>query len=377
MTFIKKLRVLVVDDTIVYRTSVSDIIKEIPCAELVGVAHNGKIALAKIEALKPDILTLDIEMPVMNGLEVLAELKKNHPGVGAIMLSTLTADGSEMTMQALELGAFDFILKPQSSSLAEGKREIKRLLQPMLEAFAKSKIASKLLHRPEALLNSRPALRKIGTGFPSPGQTHAALPQLASSSAKRQKSEIITIGISTGGPNALSQMLPKLPGNINVPVLVVQHMPPVFTKSLAASLDKKCALSVKEAEDGEAIQPNTIYIAPGGKQMKLVAATDGQNRLIKITNDPPENSCKPSVDYLFRSIGDYYVGRTTAVIMTGMGSDGTKGLEILKTKGAHIIAQDEASCVVYGMPKAPIDRGLAHVIAPLSKIADEIVKTLK
>jgi two-component system, chemotaxis family, protein-glutamate methylesterase/glutaminase len=378
MALAKKLRVLVVDDTIVYRTSISDIIKEIPGAELVGVAHNGKIALAKIETLKPDILTLDIEMPVMNGIEVLAELKKKYPGVGAIMLSTLTTDGSEMTMQALELGAFDFILKPQSSSIAEGKREIKRLLEPMLEAFARSKTASRLLSRQDTPMKPRPALRKIGAGSLAPGQAAATPPQPVPSSAhKRQKSEIITIGISTGGPNALSQMLPKLPGNINVPVLIVQHMPPVFTKSLAASLDKKCALQVKEAEDGEAIQPNVIYIAPGGKQMKLVAAMDGQNRLIKITNDPPENSCKPSVDYLFRSIGDYYVGRTTAVIMTGMGSDGTKGLEVLKTKGAHIIAQDEASCVVYGMPKAPADRGLVNVIAPLSKIADEIVKTLK
>ncbi len=376
MALVKKLRVLVVDDTIVYRTSVSDIIKEIPGAELVGVAHNGKIALAKVELLKPDILTLDIEMPVMNGLEVLAELKKNHPGVGAIMLSTLTADGSDMTMQALELGAFDFILKPQhSSNITEGKKEIKSQLQPMLEAYAKSKTAAKMLGRHDIPLKTPPVLRRMNPVAAGPTATTAS--QAGSAIGKRQKSEIVTIGISTGGPNALNQMLPKLPGDINVPVLIVQHMPPVFTKSLAASLDKKCALRVKEAEDGEAIEANTVYIAPGGKQMKLVAAVNGMHRLIKITNDPPENSCKPSVDYLFRSVGDYYVGRTTAVIMTGMGSDGTKGLEILKTKGAHIIAQDEASCVVYGMPKAPADRGLVNVVAPLSKIADEIIKTLK
>lgn len=205
----------------------------------------------------------------------------------------------------------------------------------------------------------------------------AAKAQPVTSSVKHRRSEIVTIGISTGGPNALNQMLPKLPGNLNVPVLIVQHMPPVFTKSLAASLDKKCALKVKEAVDKEPLQPNTVYIAPGGKQMKLVAAADGQQRLIKITNDPPENSCKPSVDYLFRSIGDYYVGRTTAVIMTGMGSDGTLGLEVLKAKGAFVIAQDEASCVVYGMPKAPAELGYVDVVAPLNKIADEIVKTLK
>lgn len=172
-------------------------------------------------------------------------------------------------------------------------------------------------------------------------------------------------------------MMPKLPGDIGVPILIVQHMPPVFTKSLAASLDKKCAITVKEAENGENILPNVAYIAPGGKQMKLVAGTDGQNRRIKITDDPPENSCKPSVDYLFRSVGDYYVGRTTAVIMTGMGSDGTKGLEILKSKSAYVIGQNEASCIVYGMPKAPAELGYVDTVVPLNKIADEIVKSVK
>lgn len=374
----KKLRVLVVDDTIVYRTAVSEILKEIPGVEVVGVAHNGRIAISKIGLLKPDILTLDIEMPVMNGLEVLAELKRSYPGVGAIMLSTLTSDGSEMTMQALELGAFDFILKPSSTTITEGKRQIKELLQPMLEAFAKSKTAAQLIGRQDLLFKSR-TVSKAAPVRPiaKTSQPAAVSPQAATSPAARQKSEIVVIGISTGGPNALSQMLPRIPGNINVPVLIVQHMPPMFTKSLATSLDKKCALHVKEAEEGESIQPNTVYIAPGGKQMKLVAAPNGVNRLIRITNDPPENSCKPSADYLFRSIGDYYVGRTTAVIMTGMGADGTKGLEILKAKGAHIIAQDEASCVVYGMPKAATEKGLVHVISPLSKIADEIVKTLR
>ena len=195
---------------------------------------------------------------------------------------------------------------------------------------------------------------------------------------KRQgKSEIVTIGISTGGPNALARMMPMLPGDIGVPIVIVQHMPPVFTKSLANSLNAKCALTVKEAQDGEPLQPNVAYIAPGGKQMKLIASTDGLNRLIKLTNDPPENSCKPSADYLFRSVADYYVGRTTAVIMTGMGSDGTRGLQVLKQKGAMIIGQNEASCVVYGMPKAPAEMGLTDIVVPLDKIAGEIVKSVK
>lgn len=372
----KNLRVLVVDDTIVYRKAVSDIIAEIPGVELAGVAHNGKIALAKIQSLKPDILTLDIEMPEMNGIEVLAELQKNHPGIGAVMLSTLTAEGSEMTLRALELGAFDFILKPQSKNQTEGKKEIKAALEPILKAFAKSKNASFLISR-KGLIPSPLQAKKTPTGQPSlPTRVFKPLGQKPAA-MRRGKSEIVAIGISTGGPNALNQMLPKLPGDLGVPVLIVQHMPPVFTKSLATSLDKKCALTVKEAVNGENILPNVVYIAPGGKQMKLVAGTDGQHRRIKITDDPPENSCRPSVDYLFRSVADYYVGRATAVIMTGMGSDGTLGLGLLKEKSAYIIGQDEGSCIVYGMPKAPAELGYLDIIVPLNRIADEIVSSVK
>lgn len=371
----KKVRVLVVDDTIVYRKAVSDIMEELPEVELVGVAHNGKIAMSKIKTLKPDLLTLDIEMPVMNGLEVLAEIHKNNLNVSAIMLSTLTAEGGDMTLRALELGAFDFILKPQSKNLMEGKNELKKALHPMIKAFARSFTAPALLRKSGPLSNrSQTALRPL-TRKPTP--ENRPIQSVAPASSHKGRSEIITIGISTGGPNALTHVLPKLPGNIGVPIVIVQHMPPVFTKSLATSLNKKCALTVKEAEDREPLKSNTIYIAPGGKQMKLVASADGLNRLIKITNDPPENSCKPSVDYLFRSVADYYVGRSTAVIMTGMGSDGTKGLQVLKNKGAYVIAQDEKTCVVYGMPKAPIESGLADKVSPLNKIADEILKSLK
>ncbi|MFH0781303.1 MAG: chemotaxis response regulator protein-glutamate methylesterase [Pseudomonadota bacterium] len=374
----KNLRVLVVDDTIVYRKAVSDIIEEIPGVELAGVAHNGKIAISKILTLKPDILTLDIEMPEMNGIEVLEELQKNHPGIGVIMLSTLTAEGSDMTLRALELGAFDFILKPQSKNQIEGKKEIRAALEPILKAFAKSKYASSLISRKGRIPGPTPSLRSSALPIKPPGATRVFKPLGAKPSAvRRGKSEIVAIGISTGGPNALNQMLPRLPGDLGVPVLIVQHMPPVFTKSLAASLDKKCALTVKEAVNGENILPNVVYIAPGGKQMKLVAGTDGQNRRIKITDDPPENSCKPSVDYLFRSVADYYVGRATAVIMTGMGSDGTLGLDVLKQKSAFIIGQDESSCIVYGMPKAPAELGYLDIVAPLGKIAEEIINSVK
>ncbi len=370
-----KVRVLVVDDTIVYRKAISDIVEEIPCAELVGVAHNGKIALEKIKQLKPDLLTLDVEMPVMNGIETLSEIGKRYPGVGAVMLSTLTAEGSDMTLKALELGAFDFILKPQQSAhQAESKRILKALLKPIIETYSRSARKTSSLRKTEPVSAGR--LRRLDRQPPLAFTTRRIRNNLPGV-LKTAKSEIVTIGISTGGPNALNQILPQIPGDIGVPILIVQHMPPLFTQSLAVSLDKKCSLRVKEAVDREQIQPNVVYIAPGGKQMKLIASGGGNNRQIKITDDPPENSCKPAVDYLFRSIADYYVNRTTAVIMTGMGHDGTKGLELLKTRGAHIIAQDESSCVVFGMPKVPIESGLVDVIAPLNKIAEEIVKSVR
>ena len=377
--FDKKIKVLVVDDTIVYRKAVSDILSEMPGIEVVGVAHNGKIAVSKIQTLKPDLLTLDIEMPEMNGIEVLQYLQQHAPQVSAIMVSTLTSEGGDMTMRALELGAFDFILKPTATNIAESKEYLRTLLVPLIKAFQTGSTAVGSLQggaRSDVFARKSASPKPIQT----PPSTHIVNHKIVApgSSIRRQgKSEIVTIGISTGGPNALARMMPMLPGDLGVPIVIVQHMPPVFTKSLANSLNAKCALTVKEAQDGEAIQANVVYIAPGGKQMKLVASADGTNRLIKITNDPPENSCKPSADYLFRSIADYYVGRATAVIMTGMGSDGTKGLQILKQKGTLIIGQNEASCVVYGMPKAPAELGLTDVVAPLDKIASEIVKSIK
>jgi len=381
--FGKTIKVLVVDDTIVYRKAVSDILAEMPGIEVVGVAHNGKIAVSKIQTLKPDLLTLDIEMPEMNGIEVLQYLQQHAPQTSAIMVSTLTSEGGDMTMRALELGAYDFILKPNTTNINESKQHLRSLLTPLIKAFqtgrttvgsmqagGRNPIAARKPSTGATGLRSQSASGPLSTGV-------KGIAPFAGAGRRQGKSEIVTIGISTGGPNALARMMPMLPGDLGVPIVIVQHMPPVFTKSLANSLNAKCSLTVKEAQDGEPLQANVAYIAPGGKQMKLVASADGTNRLIKITNDPPENSCKPSADYLFRSVADYYVGRTTAVIMTGMGSDGTKGLHILKQKGALIIGQNEESCVVYGMPKAPAELGLTDVVAPLDKIATEIVKSVK
>lgn len=364
-----KTKVLVVDDTIFYRKILSDILNEIPNVEVIGSANTGKVALNKIDSLKPDLITLDVEMPGMNGLEVLEEINKKNTDIGVLMVSTLTGQGSQITIRALELGAFDFIEKPQNgSSMKDNKEKVKAKIMPIIDAFLKRRSFKKSF--PTTSFSTRPAIKKVVS------QKTFAAPTGVKSSIK-SKSEIVVIGISTGGPNALAQMIPKLPADIGVPILIVQHMPPVFTASLAKSLNNKSKLTVVEAANGTAIEPNNVYIAPGGKQMKLAASNDGQRRLIKITDDPPENSCKPSADYLFRSVADYYVGRATGVIMTGMGSDGFKGLIEMHKKNATIIAQDESTCTVYGMPKAPIDNGIVDVISPLDKIADEIVKTVK
>ncbi|MEM5785691.1 MAG: CheB methylesterase domain-containing protein, partial [Syntrophobacteraceae bacterium] len=190
------------------------------------------------------------------------------------------------------------------------------------------------------------------------------------------KPELVLIGVSTGGPNALSQLLPQIPGRLGVPILVVQHMPALFTQSLAQSLSTKCALRVFEASHGETIEPDTVYIAPGGKQMRITAAAGGV-KVIEITDDPPENNCRPSVDYLFRSVAHTSPGRAMAVILTGMGSDGTLGLRLLKRRGCYVIAQDEASCVVFGMPKAAIDAGVVDTVLPIEAIADRITASVR
>jgi two-component system chemotaxis response regulator CheB len=357
------IRVLVVDDTVVYRKIISDVLAQIEGVEIVGTAHNGKAAMVKIASLKPDLLTLDIEMPEMSGLEVLEQLPSKAPNVGAVMLSTLTQEGGRLTMKALELGAFDFIPKPQSGSMVENRETIKNALEPIIKAFARGKSIRSILRGQQP--QKQPLTRKI-----------KPVRRTAGSTARGSSSEIVAIGISTGGPNALAQMLPKLPTKTGVPIVIVQHMPPVFTQSLANSLNAKCNIEVREAKNGEMVLPDTAYIAPGGKQMKLEAGADGKNRVIRITDDPPENSCRPSADYLFRSVAHHYVGRATGVIMTGMGSDGSRGLHQIKRSGGTIIAQDEASCVVYGMPREPIESGIADVVAPLSLIASEIMKTI-
>jgi len=359
-----KLRVLVVDDSSLFRRVIADALALIPEVEVIGTAPNGKIALERIAILSPDLITLDIEMPEMNGLEVLDALKSRGQDCGVVMVSALTMKGGELTIQALERGAFDFITKPIGGDLKTNLASVVTALTPIVSAYRR-----------------RWEIRSILKSSSAPVQTTARIippPPLAapaSPSSTSRKSDLVLIGVSTGGPNALATMLPLLPRNFPVPVLIVQHMPPLFTKPMADSLAAKCKLKVKEAEDGEPIRPATVYIAPGGHHMKVATGTNGDN--ISITDDPLENNCRPSVDYLFRSVANNFQGNTTAVIMTGMGSDGVLGLRLLKRKHCHIIAQDEASCVVFGMPGEAVKAGIVDVLVPLDRIADEITRSVK
>jgi two-component system chemotaxis response regulator CheB len=369
-------KVLVADDAVLFRRVLTDALASLPGVEVVGSAANGKFAVQKVRELKPDLLTLDIEMPEMDGLAVLDALRRNGERVEVIMVSSLSRRGGDLTMRALEKGAFDFITKPEVTSPEEGRRLLVQELGPRVRAVA---------HRLE--------VRKILRGKPSPARPDvpasrpAAERALAHSElgditgrmqrlANLGKPEMVLIGVSTGGPAALARLLPAIPRDIGVPILVVQHMPPVFTKSLADSLAPKCAVRVREAVQGDCPEPNTVYIAPGGRQMRVGMGSENRPTL-EITDDPPENNCRPAVDYLFRSVANQFPGRAMGVILTGMGSDGTLGLRLLKRHGCFVIAQDEASCVVYGMPKAAVDAGVADAVLPLDAIADRITAIVK
>ena len=361
------IKVLVVDDTIFYRKIVSDILSALPEVEVVGTANNGEIALARIKTFRPDLITLDVEMPIMNGLELLQAIQAGGIDVDSLMLSSKTEKGSLITMEALELGAFDFITKPDEPAPEANRLLLEKQLKKALAVFRQR------LSLKQRIGGTTLAAKAKGAAPAPPRLASRPLPRPVGQ--RHEKSQAVAIGVSTGGPNALVQLLPKLPKTIGVPVFLVQHMPPLFTASLAKSLDSKCALTIKEAVNGETVMNDTVYIAPGGKQMKLASGAD-MKKIIRITDDPPENNCRPSVDYLMRSVAREYGSKSTCVIMTGMGTDGKLGLTVTRASGAINIAQSEESCVVYGMPKVVIEAGLADVVAPLAELAAEIMKTL-
>lgn len=369
---VSPLRILVVDDTVIYRKIVSDILSRLPGVQVVGVAAHGRIALQKIEELRPDLLTLDLEMPEMDGLGLLQAMRDRSLTAGAIMLSAFTTQGADATVAALKLGAFDFVVKPSGKDAEQNAAALESQLREKIEAFTKARFGARkpsLVAAAAVPVRSEPAPASAGTGTSDVVSRMSRITRISPG-----KPEVVAIGISTGGPQALNRMLPMLPAELAVPVLVVQHMPPKFTLSLAHDLAARCKLRPSEAVDGDEVTAGRILIAPGGRQMKIVRKDDGSGLVVRITDDPPENHCRPSVDYLFRSVAHACGGRCVGVIMTGMGSDGALGCKLMKRQGASILAQDETTCVVFGMPKIPVEEGIADVVAPLDNIAGEITR---
>lgn len=372
-----KLRVLVVDDSTVFRKIVRDSLAKIPSVEVVGHAANGSIGLDRIAELKPDLVTLDIEMPEMSGLEVLKSMKSRKMDTAAIMVSSLTSTGARSTTQALALGAFDLILKPCGSSLQENVELLRSEFEPKIEALLKNRqrsttAAGKACHVNMNTIDASKTVPAPDTSADqSPNVVSAHAPAISGNFATPQ---IVVIGTSTGGPAALTQMLPMLPADLPVPVLIVQHMPRMFTKTLADDLNRSCALEVKEAVGGEKICAGQVYIAPGGRHMKVLRTSNGV--FLRVTDDPPVLSCRPSVDYLFRSVNKAYEN-VLAVIMTGMGDDGSRSLAEMKSANVKVIAQDEPSSVVYGMPRCVVEQGNADIVCPLDSIAGAIGRTTR
>lgn len=366
------MRAVVVDDSVVFRKVVTEALERIPDIQVVGTAFNGKLAVQRILELHPDLVTLDIEMPEMDGLQVLEELARAGGGADVIVLSGLSSKASILTVEALERGAFDFITKPVADTIEQSKTMVLDALRPRVEALRQRRTIRAILGaRSGEAAPARPVLPTP----PFPSASSEPRPEKPERSGRVANPEMILMGVSTGGPNALAQVLPSIPANLGLPILIVQHMPPLFTASLAESLDAKCAIRVKEAEHDEELRPDTAYIAPGGRHMRVAGHLGG--KIIRITDDPPENNCRPSVDYLFRSAANGFPGRALAVILTGMGSDGTLGLRLLKRHGCHVIVQDEASCVVHGMPRAALEAGVVDVVAPLDQIAVRIASKIR
>ncbi|HLN26722.1 MAG TPA: chemotaxis response regulator protein-glutamate methylesterase [Gemmataceae bacterium] len=352
-----KIRVLVVDDAVVVRRMVTDVLAADPALEVAGTAANGRIALAKIPQVNPDIVTLDVEMPEMNGLETLAAIRKLYPLLPVIMFSTLTERGAATTIDALSLGANDYVTKPANvGSVAEALQCLRDQLVP------KVKLWCTRMSRHDTV-----ALR--------PGASFAYLAAPRKGAVQAPLVDALAIGVSTGGPNALSALLPQLPGDLPVPTFIVQHMPPVFTKLLAERLATQSALKVSEAVPGSEVRPGHVYVAPGDYHM--VVKSEGVAKRIRTNQEPQENSCRPAVDVLFRSVVDVYGPGTLGVILTGMGQDGLRGCECIREVGGQILAQDEASSVVWGMPGFVARAGLADAVVPLGEVAGEIVRRVQ
>jgi two-component system chemotaxis response regulator CheB len=353
-----KIRVLVVDDSVVVRRMVGDALASDPQLEIAGTAANGKIALAKIPQVNPDIVILDVEMPELDGIATLVEIRKSLPALPVIMYSTLTQRGAEATLDALSKGATDYVTKPSNvGSAAQGLECIRTQLTPKIKAICGRLLGMSI---PSAL--AAPIAAKASS-------PRTAFPRL------EERIDIVAIGVSTGGPNALAALIPVFPHDLPVPVVIVQHMPPVFTHLLAERLAAKSQIGVEEGCPGAVLKPGCAWIAPGDYHM--VVARDHHQVTLRTHQGPPENSCRPAVDVLFRSVAEVYQPHALAVVMTGMGQDGLRGCEHIGEAGGQILAQDQATSVVWGMPGFVANAGLADKVLPLDEIGTEILRRVR
>lgn len=353
----RTIRVLIVDDSTVIRRVLSDALSADPAIEIAGIAANGKIALSKIPMLNPDLITLDIEMPEMDGLTTLVEIRKLYPKLPVIMFSTLTQRGAEATMEALIKGANDYVTKPANvGSVTAAIANVTNEMVPKIKQFCNWTTSAS----PKSIQQdgrTKPGIRLPAATLQTPN--------------KVSRVEIVVIGVSTGGPNALSAVLPRIPANFPVPIAIVQHMPPVFTKHLADRLNQISNLHVHEAADGDLLLPGGAWLAPGNFHLKL--RSQGKQLNAVLNQEPHECSCRPSVDVLFRSAVEIFGANILSVVMTGMGQDGLRGCTAIRQAGGRVVVQDEATSVVWGMPGAVVHAGQAQKIIPLEKIADEII----
>ena len=374
----QRLRVLIVDDTIVYRRILSEVVESMPDVVLVGTAPHGQLALAKLEQTPADLVLLDVEMPEMDGLEALREIRKRFSTTSVVMVSGTNMTSAEITLRCLEQGALDFVRKPEAADAEASRTELKEMLRPLLR-HVQTRVN---LHRgTDAPGEARPPAAALGRTAAAPVAPVAPPARSGRLAPVPQRIDIVAIGVSTGGPNALAELIPRLPADFPVPILLVQHMPPVFTASLAEHLDQRSKVTVREAKDGEPVLPGCVYIAPGGKHMvfrRLPGGGDGAAPpIIGLNENPPENSCRPSVDVLFRSLAAQFEGNMLAVIMTGMGNDGCEGVRAMKRRGCLCLTQSEASCIVYGMPLSVDEAGLSDEQVPLDRLADRIVHLVR
>lgn len=366
MAELRRTRILIVDDSAVMRSLLRSVVSSHPALEVAGTAPDGATALSSLSLNPPDLILLDVEMPVMDGLVTLRELRRRGHLMPVIMCSSLTQRGARVTIEALAIGASDYVTKPAGQSGRE---------QAMLT------LAQDLIPKIQALTTSRSQFSPAPAVIPA--ASHSGLVALPATAPPRMQlpatpPAVVAIGVSTGGPAALDRFLPQLPATFPLPILIVQHMPELFTRLLAERLNNRCHLPVREAGDGEPVAPGHIYIARGNWHLETVPASlPGASVSLRLTQGPLENHCRPAVDVLFRTVAKVYGAGVLAVVLTGMGSDGLNGCRIIRQQGGAVLAQDAATSAVWGMPGAVAGAGLAHRVLPLDAIAPEILRMVR